>query len=617
MMKFKAMVVAAALLTAIAANADLRFAWLSDTHIGSPNSEDDLRASVRDINSLDGLSFVIVSGDVTEFGSHAQFVTAKALLDQLRIPCHVVPGNHDCKWSESGATEFEKIWGADRFVFDAGGYRFIGLHQGPVMKMGDGHFAPQDLRWLDATLDRVPKDQPIIFVTHYPMDDGIDNWFDALDELKKFNTQAILVGHGHRNKKMDFEGVPGVMGRSNLRATNAIGGYTLVEIKDGEMTIAERAPAVETKPVWDTVRLEKHDYLDDTNRWPRPDFSVNEKYPDVKPIWQFDADWTVASSPAIAGRRLFFGDGAGKIRALDLKNGAPKWEATVGGPVYSTPAVSENRVLFGSTDGDVYALSAKTGQTLWRFPTARPIVASPCSTNNIVYIGATDGHFRALDVKTGGLLWDFPEVKGFVETRPLVCDGEVIFGAWDLNLYALDARTGALRWKWKGQSPGNLGLMYSPAAEWPIAAHGKVFVVAPDRRMTAVDLASGSQIWRTAQWQVRESSGMAEDLSRFYVRTMPGVIAAFSTEASEPRELWELDAHFGYDINSAMLVERDGVLFYGTKNGLLLAIDGKTGALLWEHKLGVTVLNTVVPLSGSDVLVADVDGKVTRIQARR
>ena len=54
------------------------------------------------------------------------------------------------------------------------------------------------------------------------MEDEIDNWFDALDELKKFNTQAILVGHGHRNKKMNFEGVPGVMGRSNLRASNAI-----------------------------------------------------------------------------------------------------------------------------------------------------------------------------------------------------------------------------------------------------------------------------------------------------------------------------------------------------------------------------------------------------------
>ncbi|HEY3914509.1 MAG TPA: PQQ-binding-like beta-propeller repeat protein, partial [Verrucomicrobiae bacterium] len=584
---------------------------------GSPNSEEDLRASVKDINSMEGLNFVIVSGDVTEFGSHAQFLTAKTLLDQLRIPCHVVPGNHDCKWSESGATEFPKIWGDDRFVFDSDGYCFIGLHQGPIMKMGDGHFAPQDLRWLANTLDGLPKDQPIIFVTHYPMEDEIDNWFDALDELKKFNTQAILVGHGHRNKKMNFEGVPGVMGRSNLRATSAIGGYSLVEIKAGEMTVSERAPLVETKPVWDTIRLEKHDYNADTNTWPRPDFSVNVQYPNVKDTWQFNASYTVASSPAVSGRRVFFGDGAGKLRALDLKTGTPRWESSVGGAVYSTPEVAKGRLVFGSTDGNIYALSEKNGKRLWEFLTDKPIVASPLVTNNIVYIGASDGHFRALDLKTGRLIWDFPEVRGFVETRPLVSDGEVIFGAWDLYLYALDARTGALRWKWKGQSPGNLGLMYSPAAEWPVAAHGKVFVVAPDRRMTAIDLASGNQIWRTAQWQVRESTGISQDLSRFYVRTMPGIIAAFSTESDKPQQLWDLDAHFGYDINSAALEERDGVLFYGTKNGLLLAINGKTGALLWEHKLGVTVLNTVVPLDANDVLVSDVDGKVTRVHARR
>ena len=98
---------------------------------------------------------------------------------------------------------------------------------------------------------------------------------------------------------------------------------------------------------------------------------------------------------------------------------------------------------------------------------------------------------------------------------------------------------------------------------------------------------------------------------------MPGIIAAFSTESNKPQQLWDLDAHFGYDINSAALEERDGVLFYGTKNGLLLAINGKTGALLWEHKLGVTVLNTVIPLDAYDVLVSDVDGKVTRVHAQQ
>ena len=72
-----------------AETAPLRFAWLSDTHVGSQTGAADLRASVRDINSLTGLSFVIISGDVTEFGSHEQFISAKSILDELHPPCRV------------------------------------------------------------------------------------------------------------------------------------------------------------------------------------------------------------------------------------------------------------------------------------------------------------------------------------------------------------------------------------------------------------------------------------------------------------------------------------------------------------------------------------------------
>ena len=65
-----------------------------------------------------------------------------------------------------------------------------------------------------------------------------------------------------------------------------------------------------------------------------------------------------------------------------------------------------------------------------------------------------------------------------------------------------------------------------------------------------------------------------------------------------------------------MLVEKDGVVFYGTKNDLLVALDAKTGALKWEHKLGTGVMNTVVPLSAMQVLATDFDGKVALVEAR-
>lgn len=600
-------------LLAAAEDGGFRFAWLSDTHVGSGTGAEDLRASVRDINSLTGLSFVVLSGDVTEYGSDAQLRLAKSILDTLRVPCHVIPGNHDAKWSESGATTFARLWGSDRFAFDAGGLRFLGMHEGPVMKMGDGHFAPQDVRWLDAALASLPDPrQPIVFVTHYPLDDGIDNWFVVLDRLKRFNVQAVLVGHGHSNRKLNFEGVPAVMGRSNLRAKAKVGGYTLVEVRGGTMTFAERLPGVETKPPWDSVKLERHDFAALTNRWPRPDLGVNTNYPAVKARWQTETGWTIAASPAIAGDRAIIGDASGTVRALALETGATLWRFPAGGPVYSTPAVGGDCVVFASTDGAIYGLNWKTGAKLWEYRTGKPLVASPGVADDRVFLGASDGKFRALDLATGKLAWETSGIGGFVETRPLVRDGRVIFGAWDQHLYALDAKTGAILWKWKGSQPG---VLYSPAACWPVQAGNRVFIVAPDRVMTVLDAATGRQVWRSGEWPVRESIGMAADASRFYVRTMPGEILAFATDADRPQKLWSLNAHFGYDINSAMLVEKDGVLFYGTKNGLLLAIDAASGALRWEHRVGVALLNTVAPLSAREVLVSDTDGKVTLIEA--
>ena len=72
-----------------------------------------------------------------------------------------------------------------------------------------------------------------------------------------------------------------------------------------------------------------------------------------------------------------------------------------------------------------------------------------------------------LDAVTGKLRWEYTGVTGFVETRPLVYDGKVIFGAWDQHLYALDAANGKLAWKWRGDKAGTL---LSPAACWPVAA---------------------------------------------------------------------------------------------------------------------------------------------------
>jgi glucose dehydrogenase len=73
----------------------------------------------------------------------------------------------------------------------------------------------------------------------------------------------------------------------------------------------------------------------------------------------------------------------------------------------------------------------------------------------------------------------------------------------------------------------------------------------------------------------------------------------------------------GQDISSAQLAEWSGVVFYGTKNGLLLALDSETGAILWRHRVGFALLNTVTPISAREVVVTDFDGRVTLVVSDR
>ena len=601
----------------------LRFAWLSDTHVGSDRGAADLRASVADINKQGSFAFVLVTGDITEMGLYANLRTAMDILDGLRVPYHIIPGNHDTKWSESGGSDVTRLWRADRFVFESGGVRFIGMHQGPVMKMGDGHFAPQDVRWLDGLLaEPGAAAMPTVFVTHYPLDESIANWYVVLEKLKTIPTAAVLVGHGHQNRAMDFEGLAGVMARSNLGTKEAEPGYTIVEVDGKAMTFAERT-AKRTKAPWHRIALQKGG-LPAVRRGrgapsgtpkatagpPRPDLWVNGLFPGVRVRWRFEAGWTIASSASVSGDTLVFGDASGTVRALRIADGTIVWEFKTDDPVYSTPAVAGGRVVFGGTDGAIRALDARLGTLVWKIQTGGPVVASPSVADGVVYVGSSDHIFRAISLASGDPVWSTNGIEGFVEAKPLVAGGLVVFGAWDGRLYALDAKTGRLAWTWQGERPSPF---YAPAACWPVAAAGKVFIVAPDKMMTAIELETGREIWGTDNLSVRESIGISADGRRVFVRTTDDLIAAVAPDADGQETLWETEMGTSQDVSSAQLAEKDGVVFYGTKNGLLLALDAATGEIKWKHRVGAALLNTVTPLSAREVAVTDLDGRVSLV----
>jgi outer membrane protein assembly factor BamB/predicted MPP superfamily phosphohydrolase len=589
-----------------------RFAHVTDTHVGGGTGADDLKRTVDDINQQTDIDFVILSGDVTEFGSEEELLEAKSIISKLSKPCYVTPGNHDSKWSESGNNDFVRIFGAEGFSFEKNGFLFIGTASGPNMRMAPGLIPREQMVFLDSTLTNMKNpDQPIIFVNHYPLDESLSNWYEVIDLLKTRNVQISLLGHGHSNKLFNFEAIPGVMGRSNLRAKNEIGGYNIVTVTKDTIFYAERTPGIETKPVWCKIPVGMKNFSQDTTKWLRPDFSVNEKYPQIKEKWQFQDKSDIGTGITFSGKMAVYANAGGEIVAVNKKSGKIIWRFQTSGKIYSTPAISGNLVVCASTDQNIYCLNLKSGQIVWKHASKRPIVASPVIDRETVFIGSSEGIFRAIDLKSGQLKWQFDQVKNFVESKPLIYEGAVYFGSWGNAFYALDQQSGKLLWKREKYA----NRMLSPAAVWPVAANGKVYIVAPDRRMTALDAKTGSEIWDSGQYSCRESIGISKDGQLVYIKNMTeGNVMAFSTSAKEQSLVWECEAGLGYEIAPTPITENKKLVFVPTTNGTIVAIDKATHQVAWKYKLSNALINAIQPDGENRVLVTVLDGRVACIE---
>ena len=282
------------------------------------------------------------------------------------------------------------------------------------------------------------------------------------------------------------------------------------------------------------------------------------------------------------------------------------WNFQSGKRIVGTPAAADGIVVFGSADRNIYGLNSKDGKLLWTVKAKAPVLGAVTIENGIAYIGASDSTFRAIDIHTGKVIWAYTSVKGYIETKPLVTADKVIFGAWDNTLYALNKADGKELWKWTG---GLTRMHFSPAAVWPVAADGKVFITDPQRAMTAIDIETGNTVWRTFQSMVRETIGLSEDKERIYSKTMNDSIVCYSTKGDQPHKLWASNVGFGYEHAPSMQVEKNGVVFGSTKEGLIFALEAATGKVLWKHKTGNSLISTVVPLDNNRVLFTATSGE--------
>lgn len=171
----------------------LVFIAISDPH----TQYSDLKDAVGAINKLEGISFVMVCGDVTDWGLAKEFDDYYRLINRLNIPYITIIGNHD--YLANGKTIYRKMFGPTNFYFDVDSYRFV-VFDNIVWENGNRE---PDFNWLREALI-VPEGTKIITCYHIapwnlPMDTGYDQTIRQI--IEEHPVVLNLFGHGHNYRE--------------------------------------------------------------------------------------------------------------------------------------------------------------------------------------------------------------------------------------------------------------------------------------------------------------------------------------------------------------------------------------------------------------------------------
>lgn len=586
-----------------------RIAVLSDVHVTPGNRADSmLRAAVAEINA-DPYDLVVMNGDLTNEGSDAELANVKSILDGITHRLVVLPGNHELTWSQSATKTFFDLWGNDRFAVRLDSLLVVGISCGPYMKMGDGHIKQEDLHWLRSTL--AASDAPrVLSFNHYPLLPDLDNVDDYMDVLRPYPVVAHINGHYHQWRRYDAEQIPAAMTRA-LLMPDGTAGYAIVDISPEWIHIYNKSVGKPAQPMYAfpaaprTARPKDAHESADTPAWKSPEGF------DVQLVWADSA--SVFTRPTFDRDNVYFGNSLGHAVAVDKATGRRVWTIPTGASLFSRPAVLRSgKVAFPAATGIVIA--SPDGKRASTLPSREgPYVADGLVTDRMWLQGGYK-RIENRDPRNGRLRWSYDSLANYCQGQPVADGNDIIFGAWDTNLRCLDARTGRLRWAWNNGKTAN---MLGPGNVVPVLGPERVYIVAPDRYMTAIDRATGRTLWRDNSHRYRESLGHSADGTRVYAKTMDGELVAVDATVPDFKELWTVDMGIGYDHAPCIVLEHDGVIYAGSRRGIVTAIDAADHRILWQLPLGKSEVNgfDVDPHNGA-VWLTLIEGTVFRILPR-
>ncbi len=260
-------------------------------------------------------------------------------------------------------------------------------------------------------------------------------------------------------------------------------------------------------------------------------------------------------------------------------------------------------------------------------------IAPAASAQTAMFRGGPEhlGVYQSVAPTLESLAWKF-KTNGRVISSPAVMQDAVYVGSTDGSLYAVNRADGTRRWKFDTRGA---------IASSPAVANGVVYIVSGDGNFYAVDAATGKERWKFGTKGERRFTAPGIHGADPRTERMPDPFDVFLSSptvsdgvvyfGSGDQSVYALDATTGAlrwqfatgDVVHASPAVSDGVVYIGSWDRNLYALDAATGREKWKYTTGndTVIYNQIgiassAAISGGTVFVGGRDGKFHAVDAR-
>lgn len=283
----------------------------------------------------------------------------------------------------------------------------------------------------------------------------------------------------------------------------------------------------------------------------------------LKIIWKYKiedksngfVDW----GPVVFNGKVYTPDGLNNVLVLNAADGSLIWKKKLISNVFSVMMSPDGKILYVTT-----AITTKASATL-----------------------------HALDPETGDVLWDNmvngqPAVGG-MEGAPIFFEGKIYAGYLQYEgkggIASYDAQNGKLLWN----TPMPRFSPYTALSY----GDGKIFVGFEGKSLYCFDAKDGKVLWQSVQLSDLPFSSPVYNDKRVYLGTGSTV---YSFDSSNGTILWqkEIEGKTGH----GAMAYYDGILYGGTVEGKIFAIQASAGGIVWTKDLGLGPVESSVLVDG-------------------